>query len=127
LNARRQRGEVPPFSRLVIETTGLADPAPIVATFSADPMLRHHYRLGNIVTVVDAEEGSAHLADYEEARRQAAVADRLVLSKTDITPPEKTARLAAELAAINPTAAVIESGEDDDAAPELLTRDLHDL
>jgi G3E family GTPase len=127
LNARRQRGEVPPFTRLVIETTGLADPAPIVATFAADPMLRHHYRLGNIVTVVDAEEGTAHLADYEEARRQAAVADRLVVSKTDIARPEKTARLAAELARINPAAPIVESGEDDDAAAELLTRDLHDL
>jgi len=65
LHGRRQRGEVPPFTRLVIETTGLADPAPIVATFAADPMLRHHFRLGNIVTVVDAEDGAAHLADYE--------------------------------------------------------------
>jgi G3E family GTPase len=127
LDARRRRGEVPAFSRLVIETTGLADPAPIVATFSADPMLRHHYRLGNIVTVVDAEEGTAHLADYEEARRQAAVADRLVVSKTDIASPEKTARLAAALARINPAAAIVESGEDDEAASELLTSDLHDL
>ena len=127
LDARRRRGEVPAFSRLVIETTGLADPAPIVATFSADPMLRHHYRLGNIVTVVDAEEGTAHLADYEEARRQAAVADRLVVSKTDIAAPEKTARLAAALARINPAAAIVESGEDDEAASELLTSDLHDL
>ena len=127
LDARRRRGEVPAFSRLVIETTGLADPAPIVATFSADPMLRHHYRLGNIVTVVDAEEGTAHLADYEEARRQAAVADRLVVSKTDIAAPGKTARLAAALARINPAAAIVESGEDDEAASELLTSDLHDL
>ena len=59
LYARRQRGEVPPFSRVVIETTGLADPAPIVATFAADPMLKHHFRVGNVVTVVDAECGAA--------------------------------------------------------------------
>jgi G3E family GTPase len=126
LHGRRQRGEVPPFTRLVIETTGLADPAPIVATFAADQMLRHHFRLGNIVTVVDAEAGAAHLDDYEEARRQAAVADRLVVSKIDIAAPEKAARLAARLARINPAAEIVTSGEDDEAAPELLTRDLHD-
>jgi G3E family GTPase len=126
LYGRRQRGEVPPFTRLVIETTGLADPAPIVATFAADPMLRHHFRLGNIVTVVDAEDGAAHLDDYEEARHQAAVADRLVVSKIDIAAPEKATRLARLLARINPAAEIVTSGEEDEAAAELLTRDLHD-
>src|ERR1700681_320210 len=126
LYGRRQRGEVPPFTRLVIETTGLADPAPIVATFAADPMLRHHFRLGNIVTVVDAEDGAAHLDDYEEARHQAAVADRLVVSKIDIAAPEKATRLARLLARINPAAEIVTSGEEDEAAAELLTRALHD-
>ena len=126
LHGRRQRGEVPPFTRLVIETTGLADPAPIVATFAADPMLRHHFRLGNIVTVVDAVEGAAHLDDYEEARRQAAVADRLVVSKIDIASPDKVTRLAVQLAEINPAAEIVTCGEEDVAAAELLTRDLHD-
>ena len=90
LHGRRQRGEVPPFSRVVIETTGLADPAPIVATFTADPMLRHHFRLGNIVTVDRCgmrRRQSRGL--YEECRRQVAVADRLVVSKIDIASPEK--------------------------------------
>ena len=126
LHGRRQRGEVPPFTRLVIETTGLADPAPIVATFAADQMLRHHFRLGNIVTVVDAVDGVAHLRDYEEARRQAAVADRLVVSKVDIAAPGEARRLALQLAAINPAAAIVTSGEEDDAAAGLLTSDVHD-
>jgi G3E family GTPase len=126
LYGRRQRSEVPPFTRLVIETTGLADPAPIVATLTADPMLRHHFRLGNVVTVVDAEEGSGHLDDYEEARRQAAVADRLVVSKIDIATPEKAAALVSRLAAMNPTAEIVASGEEDEAAAALLTHDVHD-
>jgi G3E family GTPase len=126
LHGRRQRGEVPPFRRLVIETTGLADPAPIVATLTADPMLRHHFRLGAIVTVVDAVEGAAHLDDYEEARRQAAVADRLVVSKADIAEPGRTKALAARLAALNPAAEIVVAGEEDAVAAALLTGDVHD-
>ena len=126
LYGRRQRGEVPPFRRVVIETTGLADPAPIVATFAADPMLKHHFRVGNVVTVVDAECGAANLHLYDECRKQVAVADRLVVSKIDIAGPGKSARLRARLAAINPTAEIIESSEADDAAAALLTHDVHD-
>lgn len=126
LYARRQRGEVPPFSRVVIETTGLADPAPIVATFSADPMLKHHFRVGNVVTVVDAECGGANLDLYEESRRQVAVADRLVVSKIDIAARRKTSELRQRLARINPTARIGESSESDDAAATLLTHDTHD-
>jgi G3E family GTPase len=126
LYGRRQRGEVPPFRRVVIETTGLADPAPIVATFAADPMLKHHFRLGNVVTVIDAECGGANLDGYEECRKQVAIGDRLVLSKIDIAAPDKTARLRARLALINPTAEVIETSEADDAAAALLTNDVHD-
>ena len=61
LLGRMRRGLIPPFRRLVIETTGLADPGPIVATLSADPALRHHVRLGNVVTVVDAVDGACNL------------------------------------------------------------------
>ena len=126
LYARRQAGEVPPFRRVVIETTGLADPAPIVATFSADPMLKHHFRVGNVVTVVDAECGAANLDLYEESRRQVAVADRLIVSKIDIAAKRKTAELQMRLARINPTARIGESSESDDAAAALLTHDTHD-
>ena len=126
LYARRQRGEVPPFSRVVIETTGLADPAPIVATFAADPMLKHHFRVGNVVTVVDAECGAANLDLYEECRRQVAVADRLVVSKIDIAGARKAAQLRARLSRINSTAEIMLSSESNDASAALLTHDTHD-
>lgn len=126
LYARRQRGEVPPFNRVVIETTGLADPAPIVATFAADPMLKHHFRVGNVVTVVDAECGAANLDLYDECRRQVAVADRLVVSKIDIAGSRKARKLQTLLSRINPSAELLESSESDDASAALLTHDTHD-
>ena len=126
LHGRRQRGDVPPFTRLVVETTGLADPAPIMATFLADPMLRHHFRIGNIVTVVDAENGFASLDTYQESLRQVAVADRLVVTKTDIAAPDKVTKLVRRLTAINPTAEITAIDEDSEAAAQLLTDDVHD-
>lgn len=126
LFSRRQRGEVPPFSRVVVETTGLADPAPIVATFAADQMLKHHFRVGNVVTVIDAECGAANLDLYEESRRQVAVADRLVVSKIDIAGARKAAELSARLCRINSTAEIVESSETEDASAALLTHDTHD-
>jgi G3E family GTPase len=126
LYARRQRGEVPPFRRVVIETTGLADPAPIVATFAADPMLKHHFRVGNVVTVIDAECGAANLDLYEECRRQVAVADRLVVSKIDIAGSWKARELRVRVSRINSTAEIVESSESDDASAALLTHDAHD-
>jgi G3E family GTPase len=103
---RRQRGVLPPFRRVVLETTGLADPAPIAQTLTADPRLRHHYALGRIVTVVDALTGAATLARHAEALHQAAAADLLVLAKTDLAEPTG---LAQRLAAINPAAALLDA------------------
>ena len=80
--------------RVVIETTGLADPAPILATLMSDPVAARAYRLDGIVTVVDAVNGMAQLDAQPEAVRQVAVADRIVLSKTDLAdPPELRERL----------------------------------
>ena len=84
LHDRMESGLVPPFERVVIETTGLADPVPIIAGFTADPALRWHFRLGNVVTVVDAVNGAANLDRFTEAAKQVALADRLVLSKLDL-------------------------------------------
>jgi G3E family GTPase len=99
---RRDAGAVRPFRRIVIETSGLADPAPILYTLGADPMLDARLRLGRVVTVVDAEHGAATLARFAEATRQAALADALVISKTDLAPvsPE----LDAALETLNPGA-----------------------
>jgi len=126
LHGRRQRGEVPPFTRLVIETTGLADPAPILATLSTDAMLRHHFRIGNVVTTVDAVAGAHNLRVYPECARQAAIADRLVLSKIDLASLEEIASLRGQLSRLNPAAEISESAEDTEAFPALLTHDVHD-
>jgi G3E family GTPase len=117
---------VPRFARVVIETTGLAEPAPIVASFSADPALRYHFQLGNVVTVVDAVNGLGNLERHPEAVKQAALADRLVVSKTDLAAPAEVEALCRRLRALNPTAALHRSSEDEPAPPSLLLQDLHD-
>ena len=100
----RSSGTAPPFERVVIETTGLADPVPIVQTLVLDPMLRHQVRLAGIVTTVDALHGEAQLASHEEAMRQAAIADRLVVTKSDLVEPEATGALVEALHRLNPAA-----------------------
>ena len=104
LHSRRERGLVPPFRRLVIESTGLADPFPVLSTLKADPVLRHHFRAAGVVTTVDAVNGFGQLDRYIESVRQVAVADAIVLTKSDIAEEAVTARLAARLDAINPSA-----------------------
>jgi G3E family GTPase len=102
---KRDNNRILPFRRVVIETTGLADPAPILQTVMAHPYLGLRYSLEGVVTVIDAVNGMATLDAQPEALRQAAVADRLVLTKTELT--EDTAALAAlqaRLQALNPAA-----------------------
>jgi G3E family GTPase len=99
---RRDAGEIRPFRRLVVETTGLADPSPILFTFGADAMLDQRLRLARVVTVVDAVTGLATLERFAEAARQAAVADALFISKTDLAPFDDA--LAARLLGLNPGA-----------------------
>lgn len=93
-----------PIRRVVIETTGLADPAPILQTLMSDPLLLRDYRLDGVVTLVDAVHGMATLDEQPEALRQAAVADRIVITKTDLADP---APLVARLAALNPMAPIL--------------------
>jgi G3E family GTPase len=83
---RRDAGEIRRFRRIVIETTGLADPAPILFTLGTDPMLDHRLRLAAVVTLVDAVHGAETLDRFAEAGRQAALADVLVVTKTDLAP-----------------------------------------
>ena len=106
LHGRRERGEVPRYDRVVIESSGLADPAPVLHTLTAEPVLRHHYRPGAVVTVVDALHGSAQLDRYPESVKQAALADRMVLTKTDLAEPERSLALEARLRAMNPAAPI---------------------
>ena len=106
LHGRRERSEAPRYDRVVIESSGLADPAPVVHTLTADPVLRHHYRPGAVVTVVDALHGFGQLDRYPESVKQVALADRLVLTKTDLAGPEECAILKGRLEAMNPAAPV---------------------
>ena len=104
LNSRRARGEIPPYRRLIVETTGLADPAPILFTLSADTVLKHHYRLGSVITTVDGVNGLGQLERHEESVKQATVADRIVLTKPDIADADGLERLGARLTRLNRTA-----------------------
>jgi G3E family GTPase len=106
LAARRAAGTVPPFERVVVETTGLADPAPILQALMTDRGLNEVYALDGIVATVDALVGLATLERHGEALRQAAVADRIVLTKTDL-PGARAAEVRERVAGINPGARVI--------------------
>lgn len=112
LHSKRERGLVLPFKRLLVESTGLADPFPVLSTIKADSMLRHHFRADNVITTVDAVNGLDQLDRYEETIRQAAIADRLVLTKTDIADDVATKRLVARLRQINPDAPIIDAAHE---------------
>lgn len=107
LFSRRARGELPPFSRLVLETTGLATPAPIIATLLADPVIRSHYTLNATVTVVDAVHARGQRERHPEWRAQVTAADRLLISKADLVDEHDLGELADMLARTNPAATVI--------------------
>ena len=100
----RGRGDIPKFERVVIETTGIADPAPILDTLLNDPWVRARFRMDGVVTAVDAVLGEAQLDSYFEALRQAAVADRLILTKTDLADAKELAALKKRLSELNPAA-----------------------
>ena len=106
LAARRALGTLPPFERVVIETSGLADPAPILHALMTDRDLTSVYALDGVITTVDALLGLTTLDDHAESRRQTAVADRIVMTKTDLA-DAPTDALRRRLAAINPGAPVI--------------------
>ena len=119
LYLRRVKNEIPEFERLVVETTGLADPAPILHTLMMDPALSAHYRLDGVITTVDAFNGDATLDKQFESVKQAAVADRIVLTKTDVAEQAVTDTITARLKGLNPAAPVFAAshGEID---PEVL-------
>ncbi len=117
----RDNGRMAPFTRVVIETTGLADPAPVLHTVMTHPYLRLRFRLRAVVTVVDALVGAATLDAQEEAVKQVAMADRLVLSKTDLaTDAVALAALKARLAALNPGAPLLDAAAGEVGATRLL-------
>ena len=109
LYKRRAKGEIPPFRRVVIETTGLADPAPILHTLMQDPQLSDFYRLDGVIATVDAVNGMDQLDRQSESVKQAAVADRIVLTKTDLA--SGTAALERRLRQLNPAAPILHAAE----------------
>ncbi len=119
LYVKRARNEVPPFERLVIETTGLADPAPILHTLMADPVLSGRFRLDGVITTVDAVNGAATLDNHFESVKQVAVADRIVMTKSDLAEAPALASLGARLRALNPGADQLQVRHGD-IAPGLL-------
>jgi len=112
LMERRDQGTIKTFNRVVIETTGLADPAPVLHTIMNHPLLLTRYRLEGVITVVDAVNGDATLDAHEEAVKQVAVADRLVLSKADMLVgkqgEDKLFAIIARLKKLNPGARMLE-------------------
>ncbi len=104
LDAKRVRGEIPGFSRVLVETTGLADPAPIVQTLSTDKALTPIFNLKAVVTTVDAVNGLAQLDEMPEPVKQAALADVLLITKTDLAGGNAVAALHQRLTKVNPAA-----------------------
>lgn len=102
----RDRREVPEFQRVLIETSGLADPAPIVQLFLNSPLLSPYLRLDAIVATIDAMTGAAALDQHWEARKQVAVADRLLITKTDSAAEQTVEQLAVSLRRLNPAAPI---------------------
>jgi G3E family GTPase len=116
---KRDRGEVPAFSRILVETTGLADPAPIVQLLLNNPLVSHFVRLDAVVTTVDAVNGLRQIGEHAEAVKQTALADRLLLTKTDLAAAATIGDLQKRLAALNPGATLhtVANGE---IAPDAL-------
>ncbi len=104
-----ERGELPDFRRVVIETSGLADPSPILLTFATDRALGDMFHVEALVTVVDAVTGSDTLAWSAEARKQAILADRLIITKTDIAGEGAISALTERLHVLNPNAELLEA------------------
>jgi G3E family GTPase len=107
--SRRQAGDLPRFRRLIVEPSGLADPAPIAQAILRNPVMSRHLRLEGIATAVDALFGLSQLERHAESRKQVSLADTLVLTKTDLAEPDIVAELKAKLRALNPAATLIEA------------------
>ena len=126
LHIRRRTGDVQPFERLVIETTGLADPAPVLQSIMADRQLERWYRLDGVVTLIDAVNGMDTLDRHQEALKQAAVADRLVITKTDLAAKDNVDALRAKLRELNPAATLLEANHGDLSPERLLDAGVFD-
>jgi G3E family GTPase len=119
LHAKRQAGQLQ-FDRVIIETTGLADPAPVAQTFFVDDDISQQYLLDAIVTMVDAKHAPQQLDEHHEAQEQVGFADRILITKTDVVQPDEVARLRQRLVRMNPRAKIGEARHGVAAIEDLL-------
>jgi G3E family GTPase len=114
------------FRRVLLETTGLADPAPVLQTAMAHPYLVKRFRLDGVITVVDAVNGESTLDAHLESVKQSAVADRIVLSKTYLADAAQVARVKDRLRALNPAAVILDAAKGEATADRLINCGLYD-
>ena len=105
LKAKREAGEVA-FERVIIETTGMADPGPVAQTFFLDDQISEYYLLDSVITLVDAKHASRQLDDFHEAQEQVGFADRILMSKTDLVSADEVDRLSKRIRKMNPRAPI---------------------
>ncbi|MCK3780395.1 GTP-binding protein [Ensifer sesbaniae] len=123
---RMQTGKIKPLKRVVIETTGLADPAPVLQSVIGNPIIAQNFRLDGVVTVVDAVNGLQTIANHEEALKQVAVADRIVISKTGLADASERDALTVRIRAFNPRAPLIDGDSDEAGRSALFACGLYD-
>ncbi|MBB4407128.1 MULTISPECIES: CobW family GTP-binding protein [Agrobacterium tumefaciens complex] len=121
-----QTGKLKPVKRVVIETTGLADPAPVMQSVMGNPVIAQNFVLNGMITVVDAVNGLSTLDNHQEAVKQAAVADRLVMTKRALADAATISALTARLQILNPRATIEDGDKTDWSAAELLDNGLYD-
>ncbi len=121
-----QTGKIKPLSRIVIETTGLADPAPVMQSVMGHPAIAQHFDLDGVVTVVDAVNGLSTIDTYPEAYKQVAVADRLILTKQTLADAGTIAVITQRLRALNPRAPITDGDAADAGSAAMLVNGLYD-
>jgi G3E family GTPase len=121
-----QTGRLKPIHRVVIETTGLADPAPVMQSVMGNPVIAQNFELDGVVTVVDAVNGISTLDRHPESLKQAAVADRLVLSKLSMSSAKEIEALRARLRSLNPRAPIVDGDDESTGAAAILVNGLYD-
>jgi G3E family GTPase len=119
-------GDIPPMRRVVLETTGLADPTPIVHTLMTEERVYRTYQLDGVVTTVDAQHGLQQLDTQFEPAKQIAIADRIVLTKTDVVDADTVRRLEARIRALNRSAPILHAVKGDVAPAELIGLGAHE-
>jgi G3E family GTPase len=126
LHKQSMWGEIPPIRRVVLETTGLADPTPIVHTLMTDESVYRIYQLDGVVTTVDAQHGLKQLDEQFEPAKQIAIADRIILTKADLASPEDVARLEGRVRALNRSGEILRVVKGDVAPSRLIGLGAHE-